>query len=203
MIRKKKWKKRPSFSSMYRHRTRSAQTHFLTRYDHLEKTRCKNLRGFCCGGSSVVFSCCARLRLECPLTAAVLASSMKLTWWSNLTRSLPASSALESLVCCLSIGRRRARFARFPGVISSSELREAAWPEDKSTWVDDSPAAGVPESSFMLRTEPAKARVDAEPSSGAIEALTDFSERLVAAEAVSLHRLNRCVDVTSACTSNL
>lgn len=45
--------------------------------------------------------------------------------------------------------------------------------------------------------------MEAAPSSRAMEAFTDFSDRLVAAEAVSLHRLKRCVDVTSACTSNL
>lgn len=51
---------------------------------------------------------------------------------------------------------------------------------------------------LKLRTEPAKALVEAAPSSKAIEAFTDFSDRLVAADAVSLHRLKRCVDVTSA-----
>lgn len=58
-------------------------------------------------------------------------------------------------------------------------------------------------STLKLRTEPAKALVEAAPSSRAIEAFTDFSDRLVAAEAVSLHKLKRCVDVTSAWTSNL
>ncbi|CAG5076101.1 Similar to Trappc1: Trafficking protein particle complex subunit 1 (Rattus norvegicus) [Cotesia congregata] len=52
-------------------------------------------------------------------------------------------------------------------------------------------------------TDPARARVEAAPSSAAIEALTDFSDKLVAAEAVSLHRLNLWVEVTSAWTSNL
>lgn len=45
--------------------------------------------------------------------------------------------------------------------------------------------------------------MEAAPSSRAIEAFTDFSDRLVAAEAVSLHKLKRWVDVTSAWTSNL
>lgn len=56
---------------------------------------------------------------------------------------------------------------------------------------------------MKLSTEPAKALVEAAPSSRAMEAFTDFSDRLVAAEAVSLHKLKRCVDVTSAWTSNL
>lgn len=56
---------------------------------------------------------------------------------------------------------------------------------------------------MKLRTEPDKALVDAAPSSNAIEAFTDFSDRLVAAEAVSLHKLHLCVEVTSAWTSNL
>lgn len=45
--------------------------------------------------------------------------------------------------------------------------------------------------------------MEAAPSSKAMEAFTDFSDKLVAAEAVSLHELKRCVDVTSAWTSNL
>lgn len=44
---------------------------------------------------------------------------------------------------------------------------------------------------LKFRTEPAKALVEAAPSSNAIDAFTDFSDKLVAADAVSLHKLKR------------
>lgn len=201
--------------------------------DHREKIRRSNLSDLCVSLALSVSGCSlALLRLEDEADddddedLASWSASMKLTWWSNLTRSLVPSSALvsvHSLLCCCcclsSAGLRLARFAMLApapvlGPISSSELSEAAWPEDESVVAvqaaeeeEDADGGSLKlegGSSFMLRTEPARARVEAEPSSGAIEALTDFSDRLqVAAEAVSLHRLNRCVDVTSAWTSSL
>jgi hypothetical protein len=104
-----------------------------------------------------------------------------------------------------------------PDVSSSNELRDAGPATSSLRWLAESvcisagvhASALVPrkpdkelESILKFKTDPARARVDAAPSS-AIEADTDFSDKLVAAEAVSLLMLNLCVEATSACTSSL
>lgn len=104
-----------------------------------------------------------------------------------------------------------------PDVNSSNELSDGGPATSSLRWLAESVcistgmyvSAFVPrkpdkelESILKFRTDPARARVDAAPSS-AIEADTDFSDKLVAAEAVSLLILNLCVEATSACTSSL
>lgn len=104
-----------------------------------------------------------------------------------------------------------------PDVSSSNELSDAGPVTSSLRWLAESVCIStgvhastlVPrkpdkelESILKFKTDPASARVDAAPSS-AIEADTDFSDKLVAAEAVSLLMLNLCDEATSACTSSL